>query len=555
MTSTVIIGTGISAAAYLLSVSRNLGMVHGTGGPDLWHQMSPDHAMGQPTQLLTGNLLGSGRTMRGFNQTPRAGTTPFMKARDFAALVEDHLARKAHFQLPGSLVDKIKYVDGKYQVFITVWNGSVMIVCDNVIIAMGAGPPRPLMVGEDGKLEVNVPAHGGYIVGGTEFMSPNWTMPNGHSGRGAVVAVYGGSATAAWAVELARLRHMQLGVWFTRPGDGASPWDTEARFKAAFPAGERNTRVKEETRDLRAVLKLIDIKMLPSSDGLPFVGLTFTNQAGQTIRLAVDVLVYALGAEHTKDTGIRAMLDAPLQKDLVAYYDRNLAISAKPSILAVGSADGTLMIVGSAMCSLAGFGLSDLEVQGEKPTRKMESLAKYTDISESLPPAARPPEGIGMVMAGIEALNQYIPATPVWTSGKGFKRRTEPGYSFHPTQYKWDINFNVSNRTQLAVYFAQETDLSPFAANLAVALIVRLRTRPGNPLGLSDQQINFIVGIAEWFAAETERLNVGLWQTRLEWDQSETGAKGGDRFLTMCIDHMTTGDWAAYWQRHDIRCS
>jgi hypothetical protein len=340
-----------------MSANRNLGEVIGTGGPDLWHQMGADHAMGQPVPLLTGNLLGSGRSARGFNRIPHAGRTLFMQAGDFAALVEHHFRRSTDFQLPGSFVDRITRLSNRtYLVEATVWNQRVGIQCDNVIVAMGAGPSRPLMAGDDGKLEVKVAELGGYVVGGTDFMSPQWTMPNGHPGRGAVVAVYGGSATAAWAVELALLRQMNMHVWFTRPGTGRGAWAADARFGAAFPAGERNTRIENETRDRRAVLKLTDVTMLPSSDGLPFVGLTFINEAGQTIKLAVDVLVYALGAEHTATSGVRGMLDTPLQTGLVAYYDRSLAVSANPSILAVGSTDRSLMIVGSAMCSLAGFG-------------------------------------------------------------------------------------------------------------------------------------------------------------------------------------------------------
>ncbi|MDX6340282.1 MAG: hypothetical protein QOH87_420, partial [Trebonia sp.] len=45
------------------------------------------------------------------------------------------------------------------------------------------------------------------------------------------------------------------------------------------------------------------------------------------------------------------------------------------------------------------------------------------------------------------------------------------------TGFEWDINFNTCNRTQLALYVAQTKDLIPFAANVAVELVMRLRTQ------------------------------------------------------------------------------
>jgi len=84
---TIVIGTGISAAAYLASLRPNgpgrsqgqvsgpptrqdLGKIGVTGGKDLWKQVDPTHQMGQPEPLLTGNLLGESR---GFARPPVAG--------------------------------------------------------------------------------------------------------------------------------------------------------------------------------------------------------------------------------------------------------------------------------------------------------------------------------------------------------------------------------------------------------------------------------------------------------------------------------------------------
>src|SRR6185437_15550850 len=136
---------------------------------------------------------------------------------------------------------------------------------------------------------------------------------------------------------------------------------------------------------------------------------TFRNEAGDVILQAVDLLVYSLGAEHSARAGVRRMLHGTLAQQLVAFYDRSQAISSRAALLAVGPADRSLMIVGSAMSSAAGFRGDDLRVQGD-PLRTLGAHGRYADIADSLPPAARPTEGIAMVMASIEALNEYMPA-------------------------------------------------------------------------------------------------------------------------------------------------
>lgn len=192
MPRTVIIGTGISAAAYLASANRNLGTIIATGGPDLWHQVDPHHRMGQPKPLLTGNLLDRGRDARGFLVPPQPGRTPFMPARDFARLVDHHFKSHTHFQFPGTFVSGITRLwNGKYVVEARIWEAHIQIECDNVIIAVGPGPARPLMVGENGDIGVDVRGLEGYVAGGTEFMSPEWTMPRGESMQRKTIAVYG----------------------------------------------------------------------------------------------------------------------------------------------------------------------------------------------------------------------------------------------------------------------------------------------------------------------------------------------------------------------------
>lgn len=587
MPKTIVIGTGISAAAYLASLRStgsgrasglasgpptrpDLGDIGVAGGKDLWKQVDPSHRMGQPAPLLTGNLL---LGKRGFARPPVPGQEEFMTARDFAALVEQQLAEKGCAQMPGTWVEKIARIGETYLVTGRFKETEFRINCNNLIIASGPGPARPLTVERHGTtVEVPLDSLGGYAVNGTAFMSPDWKLPGGKSSAGLTVAVYGGSATAAWAVELAILRTMKVVLWFTRPDERTGSWDGKTRFKDAFPPGERNTEVEHETREIRKVLKLLDVKLLGTGDAFgsgatPFIGLTFRNSENQVVRAAVDVLVTALGSAHTKAAGIREWFtkDPDLEKKLVPFYDRDQAIHSQPSLLAVGTTDRSLMIVGSAMSSAAGFNLPELAA---RDPYKIAKLVDYREISATLPPAARPTEGIAMVMASIEALNQYMPAkqssgrhamfsTPARTTAEA----TGPGQlprgsvnpirqdTLHAVDFKWDINFNTSNRNQLAAFLAQATDLEPFAANLAVALIVKLRGK--NTLGLSNPQVRFIIDAAEATVAITRRLRPGLDAERFLNDRSI----GAERTLETYVDYATTDkDWIAYWKTQNIQC-
>jgi hypothetical protein len=218
------------------------------------------------------------------------------------------------------------------------------------------------------------------------------------------------------------------------------------------------------------------------------------------------------------------------------------------------------------MSSAAGFNLPELAARDPYQVQK---LIDYREISATLPPAARPTEGIAMVMASIEALNQYMPAkqssgrygvfsTPARTTAEA----TGPGQlprgsvnpaggraTLHAVDFKWDINFNTSNRNQFAAYLAQATDLEPFAANLAVALIVKLRGK--NTLGLSNAQVQFIIDAAEATVAITRRLRPGLDAERFSNDRSI----GAERTLETYVDYATTDkDWIGYWKTQNIQC-
>ena len=573
---TLIIGMGISAVAYLQSMGSG-DTITALGGPELWSKVDPTHKMGQPAPLLTGNLLPG---QRGFEQPPKLGEN-FMEARDFKALLEKSLAAKQTAVMSGECVDQITWSGNKYTVKMEVPKGNKKKLTrdfDKVIIASGPGPARPLMAGDDGKLEVDVNKTKGFVVGGTEFMSPTWTPPI--SSPCPRVAVYGGSATASWAVELAILRGYKVELWFTRPGDskrdGAGAWDAKKRFNEAFPPGDRNKGVEEDTKNVRKVLRLVGVRY--HDVGIAsFVMLELRDEKDQKVLEPVDLFIYALGAEHAATAGIRKILSMDILNSLVPYYDKNQAISSKPALLAVGTppdaktgSNGSLMIVGSAMSSGAGFKLEELtEKLNQEQKALIGNLASYKEISDSLPAAARPTEGIAMVMHGIEALNNFIPATaklggktktftppqtitarPTSDKQPAFEsvnpNRNQP--TTHAVEFDWDINFNTSNRTQLAAWLAQTTDLHPLEANIVVALIVALRGKSRNPLGLTNDQVDFIVRYGAAFANAQLKYNDGLEQRRLNYDKQY----GADWYPNLAVK-LLTDEYKADFEQKGIQ--
>ncbi|GGC13432.1 hypothetical protein [Pseudoduganella buxea] len=488
MGGTVVIGTGISATAYLASLSHRLEVSKILGQQDLWHRLSPDHAMGQPAHLLTGNVVPPPQ-----NSNLPGENAAFMLAGAFARFLDGQLTNYGGVRIADSVVDRItRQAKNGYIVKYIVHGQRGEVTCDRVVIATGPGPSRPLMVEDSGKLGVDVSNASKLIVKGVDFLEEGWQYPDGGHCQGKHVAVYGGSATAAWVVEMAYLRQMVVASWFTRPGDGADKWNGEKRFAQAFPPGGRNIEVGKRSSGVRRVRQLVGV-----TEQSGRLVLEFQDEGGRCTE-AVDLLVYALGAGHTEHAGVSAMLDESIKKALVPYYDRNFAISTAPAILAVGTSDGSLMIVGSAMSSTAGFNFGDQVVPGYKEDL-MVKLANYSSISKSLPPAAAPPEGIALVMASIEALNHTLPATG--TEFASYRGKDGPG--MHATKAAWTINFNTSNRTQIAAYLTAACGLPPATVNLAAALIVRVRSQANYVRGLTDKQVQALIRLAVASAAAT----------------------------------------------------
>ncbi len=511
---TLIIGTGISATTYAATYQRLVGETFTmTSGKHLWENLDADHIMGQPKHLLVGQTLGTNTD----RNRPEGNLNPntFMKSGDFAkevsktktALVNDFLADKSRVQ---GVAEAPK---GGYEVTLSSAAPSSLVGdnvkltkvnFDRVVFASGAGPNRPLTIGSSKDAPpVDIKSFKGHVVAGDEFMAPDFKAPKSQIATRSI-AIYGGSATAAWVAELAILRGYKVTLWFTRPGEGDSGFDAKSRFAAAFPAGGRNKKIEDDLEDQRKVLELQEMQLIEAGD-LAYVGLWLKNKAGQTELYVPDLVVYSLGYQHTEKEGVRSLLSSAIMEKMVAFYDFDRSISEDRCLLAIGVPDGSLVVVGSGMSSQFGFQINS-KVETDKVAKP------YKDISKTLP-ASAPTEGIAMVMAGIEAFNRYIPVT---VTPEQEKKGSAPNHKL-----SWNINFNLANRTQLATWVASETDLDPFPANLAVDLIVKVRSLKANTFGVTPEVIKRFLTASALYWEELKRINPKI--------PPETLRKGGDK--------------------------
>jgi hypothetical protein len=211
--------------------------------------------------------------------------------------------------------------------------------------------------------------------------------------RGSVVAVEGGSATAAWCVEKA-LRAKKHVVWFTRPSGTET---AETRFAAAFPAGDRNTWLLQQANVMRLVGTVKNAQWMDSPSGETL--LRMDSPSGEQrlllgfntgLEVIVDQYVAALGAMETAD------FLGDLRNELVPIVDTKRHVHPDGDIILgyQGKAKDVL-IVGAGVFKV------DAKRPGADPKR-------YSKGNAYLPTAARPPEGIPTIIASIAALTRYM---------------------------------------------------------------------------------------------------------------------------------------------------
>ncbi|MFM9437990.1 hypothetical protein ACFDR9_005093 [Janthinobacterium sp. CG_23.3] len=161
---TLIIGRGISAAAYLATLCTAEGNQHdevnAVGLPHLWAKLPANHAMGQPSNLLAANLSRPAVSAHGSASSSSHGVN-FMKAHEFSSLIEEQFNRNGCLMLDGE-AEKISLLSGsiekpeEFKIDYKFNGESIETYCNRVIIAVGPGPERLIRI-NDGDAPITGP--------------------------------------------------------------------------------------------------------------------------------------------------------------------------------------------------------------------------------------------------------------------------------------------------------------------------------------------------------------------------------------------------------------
>ena len=528
----IIIGQGTAGEVYQFTGTQGEYETVTIGPRGLWAVLPQTHAMGQPPHLL--GLPGqkvpafqapTGKTAQGLAQFLDVNTYQSNLNQMHASQVGNRR------EFPTCKVTGIAPAGDKIIVHVTDSSEPALkgFMADQVILAVGIGPqktPQEVGITVEGTPDTNL----GFtqIEEGIEYLTHADKM-------GRNVVVYGGAATGAWVAaevhaHMAQKQDAEGWMWVAaRGGSGFS--------KGKLP-GDRNAMILEQTdRQKRYDLKkavyrqtgslvapVDDMEGVPSR---PMLELTMEGESG-LFSMLVDQLIYCIGGNPAGTGSIATMVDRELLEALEPLKDQNRMVSDGTGTLAWAMPTRELIMIGSATFN---FQESSLHKQAQPAPMSM------------LPPNAQVPDGIAVTVSTIEALNTYMPVKPA--NGMGvdnlsFKQAASQ-------KVKWNINFNTSNRTQIAAYLAETTDTDPFTANLQVALIVYLRSK--NNFGLSETQVEFVLKGVEENIKKLRMIIPNLDVVRKHWDKT----RGVDVMFQSHVDVMTQGPkWKNLWSSAQI---
>jgi hypothetical protein len=463
---------------YLDGVNTNRQMF---GNLEQWHKFTFPNGgkTGQPTNL---HQFPAQKTVA---ESKELGQ--FTSIGDLVGKIDTMHAKVAQqLAIGDALVDSVtRQAPGKLTVTLR-GNPPVVHTANQVIIACGPGPekqPDPALFSNRPDPNEDIPYS--RFVSGVDFLFEKpkpWSVT-----KDLIVAVQGGSATAAWVCEKA----LKLGyrvIWHTRP-DGA-------KFRDADPAG-RNTQTINQFRDLPDIgavgtFKMARLRFAADKHSVRFAAnlrnvtfLAVRKDSRESPSIELDFgdergtwyahrYIYCLGADPTAVGGPAQILDRAIRNGMEPYWDIDQLFPVNSSenmgraVLAICTPERDVWVIGSALHQALGMGRA-----GE---RLNSVQAGYKKLRETLPSAAGAPvEGLAGAVASIEALINYIPEDAVRGD---------------------DINFNTANQTQIAVCLANHKRwgyLNGLLRNRATQRIIEERTKNGKPFGITSAEVETII--------------------------------------------------------------
>ncbi|MGB6691687.1 MAG: FAD-dependent oxidoreductase [Terracidiphilus sp.] len=535
----VIIGQGTASEVYQYTGTQGEYETVVIGPKGLWAVLPQTHAMGQPPHLLTL----PGQKVPGF-QAPTGknlqGLAKFLDVNTYQSnlqlLSAQTVGQKKEF--PNCKVTGIEPT-GDGQIWVKVSDPTnpdfPPFKADQVIIASGIGPQKKLQ-------DVGVPIEG---VGDPEETLGFAQMEEGidyltHPDKlGDEVVVYGGGATGAWvAAEV--FEHMKAKKdpeawgWLAAPGGSGYS-------KSELP-GDRNAQILEQKRfQLRyeikkAVYRAKDsirasVPDVEGSPSRPMVELTLKGETGGEFTMLVDQVIFCIGGNPGAWGSVAKLLDFRLVNQLQPLKDQNRMVSDGSGTLAWATPKRDVIIVGAAAFNF----------QSKTYDKTLQSAPMSL-----LPPNAQVPDGIAVAVSTIEAMNAYMPVTPV---GGPVDLSKQTFHQAAAQKVQWNINFNTSNRTQIAAHLAGTTDTDAFTANLQVAAIVYLRSK--NNFGLSESQIQLIMKMIADDIAHLRKTIPNFDERRKSQEKTLGVDKRFEDYLNVYTKNTV---WKSFWAKSNISC-
>ena len=565
----VIIGHGTASEVYQYTGAQGEFRNIVIGPKGLWAVLPKTHAMGQPPHLLAlpGQQVPKFQAPTG---TTATGLKLFLDVNTYQENLVKLNGRQVgeRMEYPNCKVTGIAPATEAGKIFVEVSDPSnpslKSITADQVIIASGIGPQKQLQdvkIPVEGKPDENL----GYkqIEEGIDFLT--------HSDKlGDTVVVYGGGATGAWVAAEVYDHMKRKGkeadwCWMAQPGGSG--------FSKSELPGDRNALIlAQQKHQVRYEIKKAVYRAkggtraakddLPALPDHPMVELTLKNTDGFEFRYLVDQVIFCIGGNPAAKSGaIGALVKGKLLEELEPLKDHNRMVSDGAGTLAWHTPTNSLIIVGAAAFN---------GIQNDEAKIKKDLQAAPMGF---LPPNAQVPDGIAVAISTIEALNAYMPvsggqARTYVISNKITAERTSESQPVrgspnpiagqtrdHHSNFDWNINFNTSNRTQIAAYIAATSDTDAFTANLQVAMIIHLRSK--NNFGLSEDQVDYVMkSIAD--SVNHVRKKVPAFdkiRARKEHrdDLKQPGA--ADEVLMYYLDMCTSKEtWKLRWASQQINC-
>lgn len=322
---------------------------------------------------------------------------------------------------------------------------------DKVIIATGAGPARKLETNLQQELidsikeEINIVDVNEKILNYTDVLTPVVQKC-----RNKDVLIYGGGATAAWAMEVADLIAQPV-AWVGRSG-----------FENAESAGPRVEAIINGSRSVQIHGKITSIMYLdvsPSVNKKLVIEVTLAEFGSPSKIFVVDYLFNCIGQEPYERNGLPGIISPDIKAKIIPLIDKNnVTGNDEPCMLGWATKQQDLMIIGAA--------------QGTYYD-KINNFSRGWNISSFIPRSGHDAITIGGVVSSVCAVTDYMP----------IKQNPVTG------QIKLlSLNVHVMNATQLAVYF---TGMYPYASakqvNKAVESLVCARAE--TEFGLTNEDL------------------------------------------------------------------